>query len=141
MTIRLMHQRFCPQITPLYSAIEESGAYPVQPAAACPPGTKNPAIMIIVPSILDQKESIFRTGKAISLVPIISGMRKLPNAPTNKGTTTKKTMMVACIVNSELKNAGSITPLGMLVSNHVSLSSSNRSSHFRSAAVATSPSS
>ena len=38
----------------------------------------------------------------MSRAPIISGMRKFPKAPTRMGMTTKKIMMVACMVNSVL---------------------------------------
>ena len=49
-----------------------------------------------------QKESMFNFGNAISRVPIISGIRKLPKVPTMIGMTTKKIMIVACIVKSAL---------------------------------------
>ena len=38
----------------------------------------------------------------MSLAPIISGIRKLPNAPVSSGMITKKIMIVPCIVNSLL---------------------------------------
>ena len=41
-------------------------------------------------------------GKAISPAPIISGIRKFPNVPIMIGMTTKKIMIVACMVNSAL---------------------------------------
>jgi hypothetical protein len=45
---------------------------------------------------------MFNLGKAMSRVPIINGMRKLPKQPTMIGMTTKKIMIVACIVKSAL---------------------------------------
>ena len=45
---------------------------------------------------------MFSLGKAMSRAPIMSGIRKLPNAPVKSGMTTKKIMIVACIVNSLL---------------------------------------
>ena len=100
--MRLMHQRFWPQFTPEYTALALSGAYPVQPVAACPAGTKKP-INITTPATAPlQKESMFRVGKAISLAPIISGIRKFPKLPTRIGMTTKKIMIVACMVKSIL---------------------------------------
>ena len=38
----------------------------------------------------------------MSRAPIMSGIRKFPKHPTMIGMTTKKIMMVACIVNSML---------------------------------------
>ncbi len=49
-----------------------------------------------------QKESAFRSGKAMSRAPIIRGMRKLPKHPTRIGMTAKKIMMVACMVKKAL---------------------------------------
>jgi hypothetical protein len=39
-------------------------------------------------------------GKAMSSAPIISGIRKLPNAPARIGMITKKIITLACIVKS-----------------------------------------
>ena len=49
-----------------------------------------------------QNDSMLSTGNAMSRAPIISGMRKLPKQPTRIGMTTKKIMIVACMVKSEL---------------------------------------
>src|SRR3990172_13434523 len=95
-------QRFMPQPTPVYSILAESGGYPVQPAAAAPPGTKNEAMSTTEARKKTQKESMFNLGKAMSLAPIVKGMRKLPKAASNIGIATKKTMMVPCIVTSML---------------------------------------
>ena len=51
---------------------------------------------------MNQYDSMFSLGKAMSLAPIISGMVKLPNAPVNNGMMTKKIITDACIVNSML---------------------------------------
>jgi hypothetical protein len=45
---------------------------------------------------------MFNLGTAMSRAPIINGMRKLPKHPTRIGITTKKIMIVACIVNIAL---------------------------------------
>ncbi len=98
----LMHHKFWPQYTPVYCGSADKGAYDVHPAAAWPKGTKKPASMSTPATAPTQKEIIFRTGNAMSRVPIISGMRKFPKHPTRMGITTKKIMMVACMVNSAL---------------------------------------
>ena len=49
-----------------------------------------------------QNESMLSRGNAMSRAPIMSGIRKLPKHPTRIGMTTKKIMMVACMVNSML---------------------------------------
>ena len=49
-----------------------------------------------------QKESRFNLGKAMSRVPTINGIRKLPKQPTMIGMTTKKIMIVACMVKIAL---------------------------------------
>ncbi len=49
-----------------------------------------------------QNESMFSLGNAMSRAPSMSGIRKLPKQPTMTGITTKKIMIVACIVNSML---------------------------------------
>ena len=43
---------------------------------------------------------MFSVGKAMSSAPIISGIKKLPNAPARIGMITRKIMIVACIVTS-----------------------------------------
>ena len=80
----------------------ESVAYAVQPDAAGPPGTKKVDSITIPATNPTQKESIFRVGKAISRVPIISGIRKFPKQPTIIGMTTKKIINVACMVKRAL---------------------------------------
>src|ERR671925_1645265 len=100
--IRLIIQRFCPKSTPVYCALAERVEYPVQPEAAGPPATKKLASITTPETAPTQKESMFNLGKAMSRVPTINGMRKLPKQPTMIGMTTKKIMIVACIVKSAL---------------------------------------
>ena len=45
-----------------------------------------------------QKESMLRTGNAMSRAPIISGMQRLPKAPIRIGVIAQKIMIVPCIV-------------------------------------------
>ena len=42
---------------------------------------------------------MLRNGKAMSRAPICSGMRKLPNPPVRAVVSTKKIMMVPCMVS------------------------------------------
>ncbi len=51
---------------------------------------------------MNQYETMFSLGNAMSRTPIISGIRKFPNAPVNNGMITKKIMIVACMLNSLL---------------------------------------
>ena len=74
----------------------------VQPPPAAPPGTKNDSNISKTPGTKVQYDSMFSTGNAMSLAPMQMGMRKLPKPPTMIGMTTKKIMMVACMVNSVL---------------------------------------
>src|SRR6185369_6132669 len=100
--IRLRIQRSTPDSTPLYWALADNVAYIVQPPAAAPPGTKKLYNTNTAAGSVNQKENMLSSGKAMSPAPIMSGIRKLPNPPTKNGVTTKKIMIVACIVNSEL---------------------------------------
>ena len=45
---------------------------------------------------------MFSVGNAMSSAPIISGIRKLPNAPVRIGMMTKKIITEACMVKSML---------------------------------------
>ena len=55
----------------------------------------------IPPNRKSQYESAFRRGNAMSRAPIMSGIRKLAK-PAQTGTTTRKTIVVPCIVKSWL---------------------------------------
>ena len=74
----------------------------VHPVPAAPPGTNSEARSTTALSRKIQKLSMFRRGNAMSSVPTMSGMRKLPNAPSSTGIATQKTMIVPCRVTSEL---------------------------------------
>src|SRR5258706_8789323 len=100
--IRLMIQRCCPHSTPVKEGTAESGAYEVQPAAAGPPGTKKLDNMTRPETSPTQKENMLSLGNAMSPAPIMSGIKKLPKPPTMIGMTTKKIMMVACMVKKAL---------------------------------------
>ena len=56
-------------------------------------------------------------GNAMSSAPIISGIRKLPNAPARIGMITMKIITVACIVNSIVYASGAICPPSAVYSN------------------------
>ena len=51
---------------------------------------------------MNQYDIMFSFGNAMSLAPIISGIRKLPNAPASSGMMTKKIITVACMLKSML---------------------------------------
>ena len=53
---------------------------------------------------------MFSVGKAMSSAPIISGIKKLPNAPARIGMITRKIITVACIVKSIVYASGAIWP-------------------------------
>src|SRR6188474_3696769 len=78
--------------------VAESGGYIVQPPAAglkapdSGSGIARPMMATTAATAKTQKDAAFRMGKAMSWVPTCSGMRKLPNAPTRMGMTTKKIM-------------------------------------------------
>src|SRR5438094_10620764 len=62
----------------------ESGAYPVQPAANAPPGTRNEQ-SIMIPAIgKSQYDNAFSRGNAMSGAPSISGTTKFAR-PANAG--------------------------------------------------------
>ncbi len=79
----------------------DSGVYAVQPLDAGPPLAKKLRNRTIPPSRKSQYDSAFRRGNAMSRAPICSGTRKLPN-PARIGTTTRKIIVVPCIVTTWL---------------------------------------
>src|SRR5437764_8978673 len=90
-----------------------SVGYDVQPAAAALPDEKSPVAkklhrMKTIAGHMNQYDIMFSFGNAMSLAPIISGIRKFPNAPVNSGMTTKKIITDACMVNSMLYTSGGI---------------------------------
>ena len=50
---------------------------------------------------VSQNDSMLRTGKAISRAPICSGRKKLPKPPCGAVVSTKKIMIVPCMVTSD----------------------------------------
>ena len=70
------------------------------PRAIAPPGTKNEISSRTEPTKIVQNEAMLSRGKAMSRAPTISGIRKLPNAPSSTGIATKNTIVVPCIVTT-----------------------------------------
>ena len=71
---------------------------------------KSDAKMMIPAGRNSQYDRAFRNGKATSRAPTWSGIRKFPKAPTRIGMTTKKIMIVPCIVTSWLYPSGLTLP-------------------------------
>src|SRR5207253_7650380 len=100
----------CPEPAPAGDAKDCPGGmaalasigYEVQPDAAAPPSTKKLASMNANAGHMNQYDIMFSLGNAMSGAPIISGIRKLPNAPVRNGMITKKIMIEACMVKSML---------------------------------------
>src|SRR5436190_21457417 len=81
--------------------VEQSGAYPVQPHANAPPGTRK-LDSIMIPSIgSSQYESAFRRENAMSGEPSISGTTKVAS-PANAGITNRKIISDAWTEKSPL---------------------------------------
>src|SRR5271165_1411543 len=76
--------------------------YEVHPEAPAPPSTKKLMDMTAKAGHMNQYDIMFSLGNAMSLAPIISGIRKLPKAPVSSGMMTKKIMTEACMLNSML---------------------------------------
>src|SRR5262249_31091366 len=64
--------------------------YEVQPAAGAPPSTKKLIKISVKAGHMNQYDSMFSFGKAMSRAPTISGMVKLAKAPTSLEMTTKR---------------------------------------------------
>ena len=69
---------------------------------AAPPAEKKLNRIVMNAGHMNQYDIMLSLGNAISPAPIISGIRKLPKAPTMIGMTTTKIMIVACMVKSAL---------------------------------------
>src|SRR5581483_9862874 len=69
-----------------------SVGYEVQPAAAAPPSTKKLDKISTKAGHITQYDIMFSAGNAISRAPMVSGIVKLPKAPTKNGMITKKIM-------------------------------------------------
>src|ERR1700730_8236583 len=111
--VRAESQKICP--TPELGAAGDSKpcvagmvmldrvGYEVQPVpGALPAGTKKLRRIITKAGHMNQYDSMFSFGKAMSLAPIMSGIRKLPKDPARIGMMTKKIMIVACMLKSIL---------------------------------------
>ncbi len=94
----------------LYSAAEDSGGYAVQAPPNAPPGTNQDAISTTALAKKIWKLSRLIRGKTMSSQPIISGIRKLPNAAMSTGMATQKIMIVPCWVTSALYSPADTTP-------------------------------
>src|SRR5262245_18754749 len=95
--------RICPvcELGAARSTLARVG-YDVQPAPAAPPSAKKLARRKTKAGHMNQYDIMFSLGKAMSLAPIISGIRKLPMAPVSQGLMTKKIISVACMLKSML---------------------------------------
>src|SRR5258708_4447161 len=82
--------------------------YEVHPDAPAPPSTKKLIKMMTIAGHMNQYDIMFSFGNAMSLAPIISGIRKFPNAPVKSGMITKKIITEACMVNNMLYTSGGI---------------------------------
>jgi len=88
---------------PLWASTEDKGGYTVQPVPA-PASTRDEDTSINKAGGNNQKEMLFKRGKAISGAPNILGTNQFPNPPIKKGITKKKIMMNACAVTITLYN-------------------------------------
>src|SRR5262245_50201400 len=84
------------------SGLADRVGYEVQPEAPAPPSTKKLDKISRNAGHMNQYEPMFSRGNAMSLAPIISGIRKLPKAPVSHGMITKKIMIVACMLKAML---------------------------------------
>src|SRR5216683_2874361 len=89
-----------------------SGAYCVHPPRVGPSPTKNDEIKTRKATKVTQKDIILKRGNGISSAPTWIGRKKLPNAAKGAVVSTKKTMMVPCMVISCKYSSGVITPPG-----------------------------
>jgi hypothetical protein len=103
-------QRLIPQNAPVYAGTSDSGTYPVHPAGDAPPGTKKELSSTIAATKSVHTERRLSRGNAMSGAPTISGIRKLPIAPSKRGIATKNTMIVPCIVTNALYASGPTNP-------------------------------
>src|ERR1700694_640686 len=75
-----------------------SGAYEVQPAMVGPSLTKNDKISTTKATNVIQKDIMLKRGNGMSSAPTWMGRKKLPNAAKGAVVSTKKTMIVPCMV-------------------------------------------
>src|SRR5450756_80538 len=89
-----------------------SGAYWVQPPRVGPSPTKNDDIKTRKAVNVTQNDIMLNRGKGISSAPTWIGRKKLPNAANGAVVSTKKTMIVPCMVINCREYSGVITPPG-----------------------------
>ena len=77
--------------------VDDNGGYNVQPVPA-PPSQKGEINNNKKEGGSNQKLKLFSLGKTISGAPIKIGTKKLPKPPNEIGTTTKKSMIIPCIL-------------------------------------------
>src|ERR1035438_9348634 len=75
-----------------------NGAYCVQPPRVGPSPTKNDATRTTKPVNVTQNDIILKWGNGMSSAPVWMGRKKLPNAANGAVVSTKKTMIVPCMV-------------------------------------------
>src|ERR1035441_1432451 len=78
----------------------ESVGYDCQPPAAAPIGTKNETTMQRPARTFVQNDIRLSVGNAMSRAPIMSGIRKFPNAPMRIGGIPEKILRVPCLVKN-----------------------------------------
>src|SRR5208283_650968 len=88
------------------------GAYWVQPPRVGPSAVKNEAIRTTKPVHVTQNDIILKRGKGISSAPTWMGRKKLPKAAKGAVVSTKKTMIVPCMVINCRYYSGVIPPPG-----------------------------
>ena len=77
--------------------VEDKGGYKVQPVPG-PPSQKGETNNNKNEGGNNQKLKLFNLGNTISGAPIIIGIKKLPNPPTEIGTITKNNIIIPCIL-------------------------------------------
>src|ERR1035437_5099795 len=77
-----------------------NGAYCVHPPSVGPSPTKNDDTKTRKATNVTQNDIILKWGKGISSAPTWMGKKKLPNAANGAVVSTKKTMIVPCMVIS-----------------------------------------
>src|SRR4030088_2722825 len=77
-----------------------NGAYCVQPPRVGPSLTKNDETRTRKATNVTQNDIMLKCGKGMSSAPTCMGKKKLPNAANGAVVSTKKTMIVPCMVIS-----------------------------------------
>src|ERR1700739_4340845 len=87
-----------PSPGPPTEPIALNGAYCVHPPRVGPSPTKNDATNTRKPANVPQNDSMLKWGNGISSAPVWIGRKKLPKAANGAVVSTKKTMIVPCMV-------------------------------------------